>query len=181
MYVDVDFDRFGLYCDAPHIFNCARAEGSKVKSVQIVTFASRPAANLSYKDGSFSTISAAAVSSDDPGPWDPAAGEPSLCPRKFQDLAEPDPLETDVAFVSNAVTRAARLLTICSIFVIFASHEATVWESVSTQFSNLDTLCLSCGGVVFGQGANLLSESARAGYPRHQRSRRCKAARRAGR
>ena len=31
MYVDVDFDRFGLYCDAPHIFNCTRAEGSKVK------------------------------------------------------------------------------------------------------------------------------------------------------
>ena len=28
---DVDFDRFGLYCDAPHIFNCNRAEGSKVK------------------------------------------------------------------------------------------------------------------------------------------------------
>ena len=31
MYVDVDFDRFGLYCDAPHIFNCTRVEGSKVK------------------------------------------------------------------------------------------------------------------------------------------------------
>ena len=28
---DEDFDRFGLYCDAPHIFNCTRAEGSKVK------------------------------------------------------------------------------------------------------------------------------------------------------
>ena len=33
MYADVDFDRFGLYCDAPHIFNCTRAQG----------FASRPA------------------------------------------------------------------------------------------------------------------------------------------
>ena len=32
MYADVDFDRFGLYCDAPHIFNCTRAEGSKVKA-----------------------------------------------------------------------------------------------------------------------------------------------------
>ena len=28
MYADVDFYRFGLYCDAPHIFNCTRAEGS---------------------------------------------------------------------------------------------------------------------------------------------------------
>ena len=87
------------------------------------------------------------LSSDDPEPWDPAAGEPSLCPSLFQDLAEPDPLETDVALVSNVVTRAARLLTICSIFVIFASHEATVWESVSTQFSTLDTLCLSSGNL----------------------------------
>ena len=90
------------------------------------------------------------LSSDDPGPWDtrdPAAGEPSLCPRKFKDLAEPDPLETDVALVSNVVTRAARLLTICSIFVIFESYEATVWESVWTQFSNLDTLCMSGGNL----------------------------------
>ena len=68
------------------------------------------------------------------------AVEPSLCPSMFQDLTEPDPLETDVAFVSNVVTQTARLLTICSIFVIFASYEATVWESVWTQFSNLDTL-----------------------------------------
>ena len=55
------------------------------------------------------------LSSDDPGPWDPrdpAAVEPSQNPRKFLDLAEPDPLETDVAFVSNVVTRAARLLTV---------------------------------------------------------------------
>ena len=57
--VDVDFDRFGLYCDAPHIFNCTRAEGSKLRSVQILTFASRPATNLLHMNGSFSTISAA--------------------------------------------------------------------------------------------------------------------------
>ena len=49
---------------------------------------------------------------------------------KFQELAEPEPLETDVAFVLKVVEQAARLLTICSIFVIFASYEATVW----TQF-----------------------------------------------
>ena len=73
------------------------------------------------------------------------AVEPLLCPSKFQELAEPEPLGTDVAFVSNVVTRAARLLTICSIFVIFASKEATVWESVWTQFSNLDTPCMSSG------------------------------------
>ena len=58
----------------------------------------------------------------------------------FHYLAEQDPVETVVAFVSNVVPRAARLPTICSIFVIFASFEATVWESVWTQFSNLDTL-----------------------------------------
>ena len=88
------------------------------------------------------------LSSEDPGPWDPrdpVAVEPSLCPSKFHDLAESDPLETDVAFVSSMVTRAARLLTICSIFVIFASYEATVWESVWTQFSNLDMLSMSSG------------------------------------
>ena len=54
----------------------------------------------------------------------------------FKDLTEPDPLETVVAFVSNVVTRAARLLNICSIFVIFPSHshEATVlgkrWDAI---------------------------------------------------
>ena len=38
-----------------------------------------------------------------------------------------------------------------------------------------------CGGVLFGQEAQLLNWSARAFYPRHQGSRRCKAAGRAGR
>ena len=59
----------------------------------------------------------------------------------------------DVAFVSKAVTWAAKLLTTCSIFVFFASHEATVWENVRTQFSNLDTLCMSSGN--FAQIANI--------------------------
>ena len=48
--------------------------------------------------------------------------EPSLCPSMFQDLAEVEPPETDVAFVSNLV----KLLTVCSMFVIFVSNEATV-------------------------------------------------------
>ena len=64
---------------------------------------------------------------------------------KFQELAEPEPLETDVALDSIMLTRAAKLLTICSLFVIFASCEATVWENVWTQFSNLDILCMSRG------------------------------------
>ena len=67
------------------------------------------------------------------------AVEPSPYPSIFHDLAEPDTLETVVAFVPNVVTRAARLLTICSILVIF-ENEASVWESVWTQVSNLDTL-----------------------------------------
>ena len=61
MYVDVGF---GLYCDAPHIFNCTRVEVSEVKSVQIVTFASRPATNLLFMNGLFSTISAAAATAE---------------------------------------------------------------------------------------------------------------------
>ena len=36
------------------------------------------------------------------------AVEPKLYPKTFQDLAEPDPLETDVAFVSNVVTRGCK-------------------------------------------------------------------------
>ena len=49
-----------------------------------------------------------------PRPWDPrdpAAVEPLLCPSMFQDLAEPEPLETDVAFVSIWHIRAVRMLT----------------------------------------------------------------------
>ena len=100
------------------------------------------------------------LSSDDPGPWDPrdpAAVEPSPCPNTFQDLAEPEPVETDVAFVSNMVTRAARVLTICSMFVIF--YEATVWESIWTQFSNLDVLCMSSGNFAFCTNISLIFSS----------------------
>ena len=114
------------------------------------------------------------LSSDDPGPWDPrdpVAVEPVLCPSMFQDLAEPDPLETVVAFVSNAVTRAARLLTICSIFVIFASYEATQWESVWTQFSNLDMLCMSSGNFAICTNISLIFSSiVLARYPVPSRS-----------
>ena len=35
---------------------------------------------------------------------------------------------------------------------------------------------IPCGGVLFGQGAKFFSGSARACYPRHEGSRRCKAA-----
>ena len=45
----------------------------------------------------------------------------------------------------------------------------------------VDVGLTTCGGVLFGQGAQLLSGSARACYPRHHGSRRCKAAGRAGR
>ena len=55
-------------------------------------------------------------------------------------FAETEPLETDVAFVSKAVTQTAKAANDFLNFVTFASYEATVWESVWTQFSNLDTL-----------------------------------------
>ena len=58
------------------------------------------------------------LSSDDPGQWDHVAVEPSVCPRKVQDLAEPETLEAEAAPVSKAASRAARLPTICSTLVI---------------------------------------------------------------
>ena len=57
------------------------------------------------------------------------------------------------------VTRAARLLTICSIFVIFASYEATVWDSVWAHFSNLDTLCMSSGNFAICMNMSLIFSS----------------------
>ena len=64
------------------------------------------------------------------------AVEHSLCPSKFQELADPQPLETDVAFVSYMVTRAARLLTICSIFVSFASYEVSLGKRLGAIFES---------------------------------------------
>ena len=61
------------------------------------------------------------LSSDAPRPWDPrdpVVVEPSLCPSTFQDLAEPEPLETDAAPASQAATRAARPSTDCSMFEV---------------------------------------------------------------
>ena len=42
------------------------------------------------------------LSSDDPGPGDPVAVEPSPCPSVLQDLAEPGPLEPEAAPVSRS-------------------------------------------------------------------------------
>ena len=55
------------------------------------------------------------------GPEGPCGyGAITLCPSKFPELAEPKPLETDVAFVSSMVTRAARLPAIRSMFAFFS-------------------------------------------------------------
>ena len=43
-------------------------------------------------------------------PVDPVAVEPSLCPSMFQDLAEPEPLDLEVAFASIWHSRALREL-----------------------------------------------------------------------
>ena len=80
------------------------------------------------------------LSSEDPGPWesrDPMAVEPSLCPRKFQELAEPEPLEAEAAPASNAATRAASLQTACSTFEILFVLDATDCVSDRILFSNL--------------------------------------------
>ena len=67
------------------------------------------------------------LSSDDPGPWDPrdpTAVEPSLYPSMFHDLAEVEPLETNVAFVPilhmrvvRELSFSVRVLGFCSISV----------------------------------------------------------------
>ena len=59
------------------------------------------------------------LSSDDRGPWDPVAVEPSTCPGKGQDLAELETLEAKTVPVSNAATRAVRPPTTCSTLAIF--------------------------------------------------------------
>ena len=44
------------------------------------------------------------LSLDDPGPWDPAAVEPSTCSSEGQDLAEPDIFDADAARLNFAQT-----------------------------------------------------------------------------
>ena len=85
------------------------------------------------------------LSSDDPGPWDPrdpVAVEPSLCPKKLQDLAESGLLEPEAAPASRAPTRAATPSTDCSMFVIFVcdrchwlcKRQDTVCKSAETLY-----------------------------------------------
>ena len=113
------------------------------------------------------------LSSDHPWhgtPRDPVAVEPSPCPRTLQDLAESEPLETDVAFVSNAATRASKLLTLFNVRV-FASYEATVWESVWTQCSNQDIIYMGSGNSKICLNISLiLSSIVLARYPVPPRS-----------
>ena len=59
------------------------------------------------------------LSSDDPGPWDLVAVEPSTCPGEGQDLAELETREAETVPVSNAATRAVRPPTTCSTLAIF--------------------------------------------------------------
>ena len=59
-------------------------------------------------------------------PRDPVAVDPSLFPSIFQDLAESGLLEPEAALVSKVVTRATRLPTICSIFLILVVWAATI-------------------------------------------------------
>ena len=60
-----------------------------------------------------------------------------------------------------------------------SSGGAKTFETMSDSRTNNPSRV--CGGVLLGQGAKLLSGSARAAYPRHHGSRRCKAAGTAGR
>ena len=67
-------------------------------------------------------------------------GEPPLCPSKFQELAEPEPLETDVAFVSILHVRAVRELTVSVTVLTFgsiAANNAILEERALTVCSTL--------------------------------------------
>ena len=80
------------------------------------------------------------LSSDDPGPWDPrgpVAVEPSPCPSTFQELAEPEPPEADVAFVKILHMRAVRELTFCAMVLTFCCIAAN--NAIST--TRVLTIC----------------------------------------
>ena len=79
-------------------------------------------------------------SSEDPGSWDPAAVEPSICPSEDHDLSEPETLEAEAAFVSILHMRAMRefcvkQLTFCSI----AANEPILAQKALTICSTLVT------------------------------------------
>ena len=70
--------------------------------------------------------------------------QPPSCPGRGQDpVGDPETLEAEIAPASNAATRAARPPTTCSMLVTLVVRMAIYWESVWTQLSNLDTLCVS--------------------------------------
>ena len=79
-------------------------------------------------------------SSDDPGPWDTVAVEPSTSSGEGQDLAELEMLE---ALVSKATRRAARLSTTCSTFAILFVMVAADCVSDKILLSNLVNPCTS--------------------------------------
>ena len=82
------------------------------------------------------------------GSRDPVAVEPSICQGRGQDPAGcPETLEAKIAPASTAATRAARQPTTCSILVTLVVILAIDLESVWTQLSNPDTLCVSNGGL----------------------------------
>ena len=99
-------------------------------------------------------------------PKDPVAVEPSFCPSKFQDLAEPETQHAEAKYASifhmravtelkfcsisaNAAILAEKVLTICSILVILdvrrTSELEMVWMSATfrTSGSNTSRITLS--------------------------------------
>ena len=85
-------------------------------------------------------------SSKELGSRDPVAVEPSICQGRGQDRAgDLETLEAKFAPASNPATRAARTPKTCSIHVNLVVIVAIDWESVWTQLSNPDTLCVSNG------------------------------------
>ena len=81
-------------------------------------------------------------SSEDPGSWDPAAVEPPICPSEGRDLAEPETLEAEAAFVSILHMRAVRELAFCVKQLTFCSisvNEPILAQKALTICSTLVT------------------------------------------
>ena len=94
-----------------------------------------------------------------------------LCPSMFQDLAEPDPLETVVAFVSNVVTRAAKAANHLFNIRNFRIFEPLFGKASGRNFSNLDTFCRSSGNFAICTNISLIFSSiVLARYPVPSRS-----------
>ena len=85
------------------------------------------ACSSSDREGTSSLRLVFLLSLGDPGPWDPAAVEPSTCSSEGQDRAEPDTSDAESADVSTLHKRAVRVLIFCSISASLVAKSPSVF------------------------------------------------------